>query len=383
MYLRRGKRRSVWVAQYREDELDHEGKVHRILRKIILGSTQELRTRRLAQRELCKRLEPINSFSYRPGRTATFATFVESWRESVLKLRKPSSVKAAESHLRTYLVPRLGKLKLEEISQEVVQQFVSAISEQVSRHTLLNILGTLSGILKTAKAYGYTCASFARDELVLPAEKVTKQVRFFSAAEVARILVAAKEEPYRTMFLVASLTGLRAGEVCGLPLDSVDLEHKTIAVKQSAWYGQLQSPKSKSAVRTVPIPEILCGHLRTYLREWKPNPNRLLFATRAGKPHSANKVVQRKLWPILDDLKIPRAGFHAFRHAASTLLIDLGATPATVQAQLGHSDPRITLSAYTHAVDKSQREAVERLAQVLIPNDAKTEVAASSDEWIQ
>ncbi|MGH9685541.1 MAG: tyrosine-type recombinase/integrase [Candidatus Acidiferrales bacterium] len=260
---------------------------------------------------------------------------------------------------------------------------MSAVSEQVSRHTLLNILGTLSGILKTAKAYGYTCASFSRDELVLPAEKITKPVRFFSAAEVARILVAAKEEPYRTMFLIASLTGLRAGEVCGLPLDSVDLEHKTIAVKQSAWYGQLQSPKSKSAVRTVPIPEILCGHLRTYLREWKPNPKRLLFATRTGKPHSANKVVQRKLWPILDALKIPRAGFHAFRHAASTLLIDSGATPATVQAQLGHSDPRITLAAYTHKVDKSQREAVERLAEILIPNDAKTEVVENSGEWIQ
>lgn len=383
LYLRRGKKRSVWVAQYREDELDHEGTVHRILRKIILGSTQELRTRRLAQRELSRRLERINSFSYRPGRTATFATFVESWRESVLKLRKPSSAKAAESHLRAYLIPKLGEQKLEEITQETVQQFVSAIYQRVSRHTLLNILGTLGGILKSAKAYGYTCGNFSRDDLVLPAERITKQPRFFSAAEVSRILSAVQEEPYRTIFWIASLTGLRAGEICGLPLDSVDLDRKTIAVKQSAWYGRLQSPKSKSAVRTVPIPEILCEHLRGYLREWRPNPNRLLFATRAGKPHSANKVVQRKLWPILDDLKIPRAGFHAFRHAASTLLIDLGATPATVQAQLGHSDPRITLAAYTHKVDKSQREAVERLAEILIPNDAKTDVAETSGEWIQ
>jgi integrase len=94
-------------------------------------------------------------------------------------------------------------------------------------------------------------------------------------------------------------------------------------------------------------------------------------------------VVQRKLWPILDSLKIPRAGFHAFRHAASTLLIDLGATPATVQAQLGHSDPRITLSAYTHVVDKSQREAVEKLAGILMPKDAKTTIPANSGKWIQ
>lgn len=384
LYLRRGKRRSVWVAQYREDELDHEGKVHRILRKVILGTTQELRTKRLAHRELDKRLERINSFSYRPGRTATFDQFVESWRKDVLRLRKPSSVKAAESHLRTYLTLRLGKLKLEELTHETIQQFVSVLAPRVSRHTLLNILGTLGGILKSAKAYGYTCGNFSRDELVLPAVKLTTRPKFFSAGEVGRILGAAKKEPYRTMFWVAALTGLRAGEICGLPVDCVDLDRKTVTVTQSAWYGKLQTPKSKSAVRTIPIPEILCDVLKTYLREWKPNPARLLFATSTGKPHSSNKVVQRKLWPILDALQIPRAGFHAFRHAASTLLVDLGATPATVQAQLGHSDPRITLSAYTHAIDKSQREAVERLAErILIPNDAKTALPAISGKWIQ
>jgi hypothetical protein len=64
-------------------------------------------------------------------------------------------------------------------------------------------------------------------------------------------------------------------------------------------------------------------------------------------------------------------------------LVDLGATPATVQAQLGHSDPRITLSGYTHAVEKSQREAVERLAEILISNDAKTveELFQQADVW--
>ena len=373
----------MWIAQYRIDEVDQKGDVRRVLRKEVLGSTQELKTRRLAQRELAKRLERINSFTYRPGRTSTLAQFVESWRDNVLALRKPSSVKAAESHLRVYLIPKLGDLRLEELTQEAVQQLVSVLSRRIGRHTILNVVGTLSGILKSARAYGYTCGNFSRDALVLPALRITKQPRFFSAMEVTRILSAATEEPYRTMFSVAALTGLRAGEICGLSADSVDLERKTIAVTQSAWYGRLQAPKSKSAVRTIPIPDILCDVLRAYLREWRPNSARLLFATRTGKPHTANKVVQRKLWPILDSLNIPRAGFHAFRHTASTVLIDLGATPATVQAQLGHSDPRITLSAYSHTVDKSQRDAVERLAQILIPKDTKTVETANSGKWIQ
>ena len=380
LYLRRGKTRSVWVAMYRVDEADHEGNVRRILRKEVLGSTQEFKTRRLAQRELARRLERINSFSYRPGRTATLAQFVESYRENVLTLRKPSSSKAAESHLRVYLIPKLGKLKLEEVTHEAIQQLVSVLARKLARHTLLNVLGTLSGILKAARAYRYTVGNFSRDALVLPAPRIMKQPRFFSAAEVTGILDAVTEQPYRTMFAVAALTGLRAGEVCGLPVESVDLEHKTITITQSAWYGKLQAPKSRASLRTVPVPDILCDVLRAYLRNWKPNAARLLFATRSGNPHSANKVVQRKLWPVLDKLGIPRAGFHAFRHAASTILIDSGASPATVQAQLGHSDPRITLSAYTHAIDKSQREAVERLAQILLPDVTKE---ADTSQWIQ
>ena len=66
-------------------------------------------------------------------------------------------------------------------------------------------------------------------------------------------------------------------EICGLPVDCVDFDHKTVTVTQSAWYGRLQTPKSKSAARTIPIPEILCDVLRTYIREWKPNPAQSIF----------------------------------------------------------------------------------------------------------
>lgn len=52
----------------------------------------------------------------------------------------------------------------------------------------------------------------------------------------------------------------------------------------------------------------------------------------------------------------------------------------TVQAQLGHSDASITLETYSHIVEKSQRAAVEQMARILMPNDAKSGV---STEWTQ
>ncbi len=80
---------------------------------------------------------------------------------------------------------------------------------------------------------------------------------------------------------------------------------------------------------------------------------------------SANNIVQRQLWPILDRLGIPLCGLHAFRHTHSSLLVDVGAPVSVAQAQLRHSDPRITLGIYSHVVGDSQRQAVERVARML------------------
>jgi integrase len=68
----------------------------------------------------------------------------------------------------------------------------------------------------------------------------------------------------------------------------------------------------------------------------------LLFTNRRKRPFSANKLREKKLRPLLMALGIPLAGFHAFRHAVATTLIDRGASITTVGAQLRHSDPRIT-----------------------------------------
>jgi integrase len=378
--VKQGSREPKWFGQCREDVVDSSGQVHRVLRKVCLGTVIELPTRKLAQRRFDLVLSRINAPTYRPGRVATFAEFVELWKRDAMALLKASSRKAVESHLRCYLVPRLGRTRLEEISQQTVQQLVSELAKKLARHTVLNVLATLGSVLRAARNWGYIVGEIRRNALVLPARKVARSVRFFSAEQVGRIITAAREEPYRTMFIVSALTGLRAGEVCGLSVDDLDFARNLIHVRQSAWYSNLQAPKSRAAIRTVPMPDVLRDSLESYLRQWKPNPARLLFATRTGRPHSANKVVQRKLWPILDALGVPRCGFHAFRHTASTLLIDLGASPKTVQAQLGHSDSSTTLDAYAHTVEASRREAVERLARILMPNDAKP---GRSTEWIQ
>ena len=49
----------------------------------------------------------------------------------------------------------------------------------------------------------------------------------------------------------------------------------------------------------------------------------------------------------------------SMRHGTCSALLADGATPAVVQKQLRHSDPRITLGIYGHVIGNQQRDAVE------------------------
>jgi len=70
----------------------------------------------------------------------------------------------------------------------------------------------------------------------------------------------------------------------------------------------------------------------------------LLFTNRKGWPLCADKLREKQLHPLLDRLKIPHGGFHSMRHGAASALLADRASPALVQKQLRHSDPRITLA---------------------------------------
>ncbi|HTQ59991.1 MAG TPA: site-specific integrase [Candidatus Solibacter sp.] len=367
-------RNPVWVGRWREYVIGSDGEPECITRSVVLGSKSEIPTMRLALRRLEAYLWKINSLDYRPGRIATVAEFGVRWTETVLSQYKASSQKAALSHLQCHILPQLGSARLDQVGRETLQVFVTRLSRSISRKTIFNVVGTLSAMLRKAKEWGYLCECVDFRALKFPECSVRPEPRFFTAKQVQQIVEAAKE-PFRTMFLVLAMTGIRSGELLALQVCDLDFERKLVFIRRSAWYGKIQTTKSRASTKPLPMPGALSETLRSYLQSWKPNSMGLLFANQVGHPCSANKIVQRKLWPILDSLGLPRCGLHAFRHTHSSLLIDSGASPTVAQEQLRHSDPRVTLAIYSHVIGDSQRNAVEKVAELLRPNAPKSEGA--------
>jgi hypothetical protein len=135
----RGKNPPVFVGRWREDVIE-AGQIIRVERSMVLGTVAELKTKRIAQRLLNPILARINSFYYRPSKFSTVDKFADTWESQVLVHQKPSSVKAAKSHLRTYIRKHLGKVLLHELTPQMQQNFVTLLAAKVS----LKLCSTLS-----------------------------------------------------------------------------------------------------------------------------------------------------------------------------------------------------------------------------------------------
>jgi integrase len=357
----------VWVGRWRDDEIEN-GRVRRRYRSEVLGSKLDLPTKKLALRELEKRLTVVNDPSYRAKPTATFAEFVIRWESLVLAQLKPSTQATLRSHLRKHLVPFLGHLQMRDIGTEQVQCFISSV--KASPKTKKNIFATFQMVWKSARSWFYV-AHDATSGVTLPRRSRVAR-RFFSLLEVQRILEAAAG-PYRTFYWLAAETGMRAGELCGLRTCDIDFHGSVLSVCQSSWRGKIQSPKSESAVRRFALSRGLLAHLAEYVKTWRPNEKGLLFATRNGTPWDANLLVKRKLYPLLDSLGIEHGGLHAFRHSNSTFMDQLGTPFKVRQSRLGHSDVALTLNAYTHVVSADDVRLAEQLDGILHPTAPKKE----------
>jgi integrase len=360
----RGKKQKKWVAKWREDEIEPSGCVRRVQRREVIGPKEEYPTKKLAQRALDQRLSDVNSLTYRARPTATFREFATKWQNTVLTQHKPSTQNADKSRIRTHLLPVFGAVRLKDITAEMVQSFVA--KRKVGPKSVRNLIALMREMWHSAQAWGYV----QHDPffgIALPQRGLMQQ-RFFSLDEMKRIIEAAKE-PYKTYYWILAETGVRAGEIGALPVSNVLLEYGAIRITQSVWHGKIQTVKSIKGNRICEISPQLAEHLRGYLRTWKPNSLRLLFATRNGTPWDTDVIRKRKLYPLLNQLNIGRCGFHAFRHGNETVMDQENVPMAVRQDRLGHSDPRTTMM-YSHVASEDGRQFAAKLGSLLVPSRA-------------
>ena len=162
---------------------------------------------------------------------------------------------------------------------------------------------------------------------------------------------------------MAAGTGLRAGELAGLRIETgdVDLTKKLIHVRRSVSEGAEQSPKSRNAYRWLPIDDDLVTMLKAHIGDRRSG---YVFQSGNGAPVRLNNILSRMLHPILRKLKIPMAGMHAFRHHRCSFLVEHDAPVAAIKQWLGPGSERM-IRRYTHHRPEFHSAILAKLPTVL------------------
>ena len=80
--FKRGKRRKVWVARFRQ-WVAEGGQIKRMQRSKIIGPVAEM-TKSQAERELRDILTPVNEGTHAPDQVITFGQFAAKWESEIL-----------------------------------------------------------------------------------------------------------------------------------------------------------------------------------------------------------------------------------------------------------------------------------------------------------
>ena len=364
---KRGKRNPVWELQWWTDCINPDGKIGRKRESVILGSVACI-TRRQALKAAEEHLRPLNLGKVTPFSGISFREFVDKYFvANFFPTLKLSTQRRYRRTLDKHLLPAFGDSRLCDIGTLDLQQFVlQKMATGLGWECADHYRNLMSNIFVTAKKWGFFAADNPASGVELPEKKAVREKHVLLPEQIP-MLLAALEEPARTMVLVGVLTGLEwrdfgiALEGCGFQL-----------WRNSGRTGLLsRSDRHAQDQEQPPYP----SHAAVSQGRIKASEREICIGSASGFSNSQWHPVQR-YQPAPQSFEAGRtqarnalAQLAHFARTHATLLQHAGATLKETQAQLGHSKMSTTLEIYTISIPQKQREAVENLSDLVTNGD--------------
>ena len=283
----------------------------------------------------------------------------------------------AKSTLRVYaelwdahVLPRLGQLKLRELTVETLQRYRLELQRDgVGQASARKALVMLQGMLQRAVEWG-RLPSNPMVAVKKPPAGRKRLVQPLSPEVVETMRALSLEQGLTrdaTLLSVLAYAGLRPGEAIGLRWSCI--QERTLLVDAAVFDGELGPTKTRR-VRTVRLLKPLARDLAEWrMKCGRPAGDALVFAGHDGKPWTltAYKNWRRRFFDrVVEAVGLKDVQPYDLRHSFVSLLIHEGRSVVDVARQAGHA-PTMSLDTYAHVFDEfdpderiSAEERIER-----------------------
>ncbi len=338
----------------------------------------------------------------------TLENYLRQWLSEVVipPAFAPMTCATYETLTRLYIMPGLGKKRLDKLTVRDVRTWLNQIralcqccaqgkdarrpekqqrccavrrccKQYASDRTIRDAWTVLRSALSNAVTEELISKNVAA--LVRVPLPRTRKNKPWSVDEARRFLESARTEgdPLYAAYVLILVLGLRRGEVLGLPWTAVDLNAAELNV---SWQlqrvrGELlhRETKTEASDAALPLPDICVTALRVRQEQqerskkaagddWRDSG--LVLTTRYGTPFEPRNF-NRSFSDRCRRAGVRLIKIHDTRHTCATLLAALDVHPRVAMRILRHAQITVTMEVYTEVSDEKTRRALKRLGKQL------------------
>ncbi len=355
------------------------GKRNRIY-KTVNGTKKE------AKKEMHKLAYEIETGGYIEPSELTVKEYLLRWLKDYCKNNlAPSTLESYEIIVKTHLIPALGAIKLSNLEPMHINSY------QTQKLNSGRKDGKPGGLSKRTVQYHHRVLSKALKHAVKwrvintnPATYIdapspdTPEITAMTSEQVNKLLDNATGWVYNFLY-IAVFTGMRRSEILGLRWKDIDLKEKVIHVRQSVTKPAgrdlvFRKPKTNSSIRPINIDDDVVNAFKR--RKKEQNENQLFFGEKYNNEYNLvftkedgspflPQYATRQFNDVAKKAGLSEFRLHDLRHTHATLMLKAEVHPKVVQERLGHASITVTLDTYSHVIPSMQKEAVQKLKNVL------------------
>ena len=309
---------------------------------------------------------------------STVADYLAEWVETHASTVKPKTLAGYRHDIDHYIVPRIGRMRLQALRPAVISKLYRDLAEHggrdgrpLSAWTISHVHRTLRKALADAVNVEQLLAVNPAERSKQPRNRRTEPTRVWTTGQLHAFLTTARSHRLYAFYRLAAYTGARRGELLYLRWHAVDLDAaeitfggSTAVVRGQRVEGTTKGGRSRVISIDRDTVTILREHLRCQAEERhaagsaRTDGEGLVFTTKGGQPLYPDTVTALMAKLInthnrsvtVPSQALPHARLHDLRHLHATTLLLAGVPVHIVAARLGHADPAVTLRVYSHVL---------------------------------
>lgn len=340
------------------------------------------KTRTECQNKLNELIEKTLPPSKKLAPDMPFGVWIDFWYQNYTKPGVRESTRDAyENNIYNHIIPELGKIPLNQLSESDLQQFYSKMLksgrvirvEQYGECLSASIVRKMHVLCGAALEKAIESGFLRKNPNVgckLPPKR-GPMMQILSIEEMQRFLIQAKYDGLYELYLLELSTGLRLGELLALQWKDINFTTGALHVSKqlTTVHGKatISEPKTPASIRTVylskPVLEVLREYGKSVDSDW-------MFPSQRRNLPLHPSAIRKRLKGTLERAECKNVRFHDLRHTFATMALENGMDVKTLSEMLGHVSAATTLDVYSHVTDTMEKQAAIKIDRKFGKGDA-------------